>query len=80
MIRKNSRPNKRPKKNNPNARMLRVLNAAGALLSEHASSFQIVGTVLNPNGSTAQFRAGEGDLLARCKAAELFVEDTNMML
>ena len=46
-----------------------------AQLSEHASSVQVVGTVVNPDGSTSRFAHGYGDLHARMRVMDLWLED-----
>lgn len=43
-------------------------------LSEHVSSVQIICTNLTPSGNTDIFTFGSGDLCARIKAAELFLD------
>lgn len=49
-------------------------------LSEHLTSIQIVGTQLQPNGKTIMFSMGSGDLLARVKVAEVWIDGQNQIL
>jgi hypothetical protein len=47
-------------------------------LSEHFDSIQVVGTKLNPDGSTSFYCAGKGDLFARLKVSELWLQRVHM--
>lgn len=73
-------PNKNSKPGKPRTRKQLALAANNELntailrLSEHVSSVQIVGTVLRPDGRTVVFPKGSGDLAARCKASEVFLD------
>lgn len=46
-------------------------------LSEHFTSVQIVTTHLEPEGGTMYICEGQGDILARIKAAEVWVKMAN---
>lgn len=43
-------------------------------LSEHVSSVQIVATKLESDGTTTSFTYGSGDICARAKAMEMFLQ------
>jgi len=49
-------------------------------LSEHVSSIQVVGTKLELDGTTTRFAYGSGDMYARAKAMEAFLEQVEETL
>ena len=80
-IKKNSRPLRRPL--SAKLRCMQInheVNVAALHLSERVSSVQIVCTVLMPDGSTQLASRGYGDLLARIKACEIFLDNHDRMI
>jgi len=43
-------------------------------LSEHVTSIQLMATILQPDGTTTRIHGGRGDLCARMKCAELWLD------
>lgn len=80
-IKKNSKPNPRPRSRGElEEGAERHLQSFMIGFQEMVSSARIVGTVVRPNGTTARFSLGFGDLLAQAKAAELFLDDAADLL
>lgn len=71
---KNSRPGKPRTRKQLDAAAQAEVDSALSRLSEHVTSVQIVGTVVRPDGQTVMFSKGSGDLAARFKAAEVFLD------
>ena len=79
--RKNSRPRRRP----PTQRELvdntgKIIQALVSQISEHATSVQVVGTILQPNGSTVPFAYGLGDIYARLHISGIWLDQMEAMV
>jgi hypothetical protein len=80
-MKKNSGPNKKPKTDRQiDADAARIIGSLSSQLSEHFSSVQIVGTILDPSGNTRRFSWGSGDLAARAKTSEIFLDEAERLL